>query len=256
MLATGSAPRTLPGLTMDGEHILTSEHAWRLDRLPGSAIVLGGGVIGCEFASAWRSFGVEVTIVEALPRLLSGRGAGGLRRPGTRLPQARPHRDHRGADGVRDRGVRRRPVDHGRRPALTAELLLVAVGRGPFSDGLGYAEAGVGLDRGFVIGGRAAADVRPRGVRGRRPGAGLQLAHRGFAHGIFVAEDVALGWAGRNPTGPGDDRDIPRVTYCDPEVASVGLTEEAATARSGRPRPSPMTWPATASRRSSRPRGS
>ena len=71
MLATGSAPRSLPGLTVDGEHILTSEHAWRLDRLPASAVVLGGGVIGCEFASAWRSFGVEVTIVEALPRLLA-----------------------------------------------------------------------------------------------------------------------------------------------------------------------------------------
>ena len=66
-------PRTLPGLTVDGEHILTSEHAWRLDRLPASAVVLGGGVIGCEFASAWRSFGVEVTIVEALPRLLPPR---------------------------------------------------------------------------------------------------------------------------------------------------------------------------------------
>ena len=117
---------------------------------------------------------------------------------------------------------------------LEAELLLVAVGRGPHSADLGYAEAGVALDRGFVT-----VDDR---LQTAVPGvyavgdlvAGLQLAHRGFAHGIFVAEDVAhrTGRLATPPT-PVSDRLVPRVTYCDPEVASVGLTEEAARAEYG-----------------------
>ena len=234
MLATGSAPRTLPGLTIDGEHILTSEHAWRLDRLPASAVVLGGGVIGCEFASAWRSFGVEVTIVEALPRLLAAEEPASLRRPGTRVPQARDHRgDRRSLESatVESGGVR---LSLAGDRTLTAELLLVAVGRGPVSDGLGYAEAGVALDRGFV-----SVDER---LQTAVPGvyavgdlvAGLQLAHRGFAHGIFVAEEIAHQLGRWEPAPvPVVDRDIPRVTYCDPEVASVGLTEEAARAELG-----------------------
>ena len=103
--APGSSPRTLPGLTVDGEHILTSDHAWRLDRLPASAVVLGGGVIGCEFASAWRSFGVEVTIVEALPRLLAAEEPAVSAALAAGVPQARDHRGHRGAAGVGDRRV-------------------------------------------------------------------------------------------------------------------------------------------------------
>ncbi len=116
VLATGSAPRTLPGLTVDGEHILTSEHAWRLDRLPTSAVVLGGGVIGCEFASAWRSFGVEVTIVEALPRLLAAE------EPAVSTALERAFRKRgitvvTGASaGVGDRRVRGRPAEPRRRP--------------------------------------------------------------------------------------------------------------------------------------------
>jgi dihydrolipoamide dehydrogenase len=234
VLASGSYPRTLPGLVVDGEHILTSEHAWRLDRLPGSAIVLGGGVIGCEFASAWRSFGVEVTIVEALPRLLNGE------EPAVSVALERAFR-RRGlavltgvameSAEVTGPGVRVTLAD-GR--TVEAEVLLVAVGRGPYSEGLGYAEAGVELDRGYVT-------VTER-LQTSLPGvyavgdlvAGLQLAHRGFAHGIFVAEEIAHrhGRWHSSPV-PNSDVDIPRVTYCDPEVASVGLTEEAATARFG-----------------------
>jgi dihydrolipoamide dehydrogenase len=234
VLATGSAPRSLPGLTVDGEHILTSEHAWRLDRLPASAVVLGGGVIGCEFASAWRSFGVDVTIVEALPRLLAAEEP----QVSTALERAFRKRGITVLTGaplesatVESGGVR---LNLAGDRTLQAELLLVAVGRGPVSDGLGYAEAGVGLDRGFVT-----VDER---LRTAVPGvyavgdlvAGLQLAHRGFAHGIFVAEDIAseLGRADVAPA-PVVDRTIPRVTYCDPEVASVGLTEEAARAEYG-----------------------
>ena len=234
VLATGSAPRTLPGLTVDGEHILTSEHAWRLDRLPASAVVLGGGVIGCEFASAWRSFGVEVTIVEALPRLLAAE------EPAISTALERAFRK-RGITVLTDAPLASAAVESGGvrlsvagDRTLTAELLLVAVGRGPVSEGLGYADAGVGLDQGFVT-----VDER---LRTAVPGvyavgdlvAGLQLAHRGFAHGIFVAEDVAsrLGRADTAPV-PVVDRTIPRVAYCDPEVASVGLTEEAARAEYG-----------------------
>jgi dihydrolipoamide dehydrogenase len=234
VLATGSAPRTLPGLTVDGEHILTSEHAWRLDRLPASAVVLGGGVIGCEFASAWRSFGVEVTIVEALPRLLAAEEPAistalerAFRKRGITLVTGAPLE----SATVESGGVSLN-LAGGR--TVTAEVMLVAVGRGPVSEGLGYAEAGVGLDRGFVT-----VDHRLRtAVSGVYAVgdlvAGLQLAHRGFAHGIFVAEDIAH-QEGRADTAPVPvvDRHIPRVTYCDPEVASVGLTEEAARAELG-----------------------
>jgi dihydrolipoamide dehydrogenase len=234
VLGTGSAPRTLPGLPVDGEHILTSDHAWRLDRLPASAVVLGGGVIGCEFASAWRSFGVEVTIVEALPRLLAAEEPvvstaleRAFRKRGITVLAGAPLE----SAAVTSGGV---VITLAGGRTLDAEVLLVAVGRGPVSEGLGYAEAGVGLERGFVT-----VDER---LRTAVPGVyavgdlvpGLQLAHRGFAHGIFVAEDVGhrLGRAERSPV-PVAERDIPRVTYCDPEVASVGLTEEAARAEVG-----------------------
>ncbi|HZA72718.1 MAG TPA: dihydrolipoyl dehydrogenase [Propionibacteriaceae bacterium] len=234
VLATGSAPRSLAGLTVDGEHILTSDHAWRLDRLPASAVVLGGGVIGCEFASAWRSFGVEVTIVEALPRLLAAEEPAistalerAFRKRGITLVTSAPLE----SATVESGGVSL-SLAGGR--TVTAEVMLVAVGRGPVSEGLGYAEAGVGLDRGFVT-----VDHRLRtAVSGVYAVgdlvAGLQLAHRGFAHGLFVAEDIAHR-QGRTDTAPVPvvDRHIPRVTYCDPEVASVGLTEEAARAELG-----------------------
>ena len=230
MLATGSAPRHLPGVEVDGEVVLTSDEALRLGTLPGRAVVLGGGVIGSEFASAWRSFGVEVTVVEALP------GCWPREEPAssTALEKAFRKRGHRGAH-------RRRPLQSARREGagvtvtladgrtLEADVLLVAVGRVAVSDGLGYAEAGVALDRGLV-----AVDER---LRTSVPGVhavgdlvpGLQLAHRGFAHGIFVAEEVAHA-AGRLDAAPVPplDRDIPRVTYSDPEVASVGLTEAQA----------------------------
>jgi dihydrolipoamide dehydrogenase len=112
---------------------------------------------------------------------------------------------------------------------LEAELLLVAVGRGPFSSGLGYAEAGVELDRGFVTVNERLETSVPGVYAVGDLVAGPQLAHRGFAHGIFVAEDIAhrLGRCDRAPA-PVTDTAIPRVTYCDPEVASVGLTEQAA----------------------------
>ena len=234
VLATGSYPRSLPGLEIDGTKILTSEQALRLDRLPTSAIVLGGGVIGVEFASAWRSFGVDVTIVEALPRLVSGEDSSisaalerAFRKRSINVITGTSMSGFRTAES----GVRMELADG---QQLEAEILLVAVGRGPQTSGLGYQETGVELDGGFVrVNDRlqtsipqvyAVGDVVP----------GLQLAHRGFAHGIFVAEEIAhqAGVLEQAPT-PIVDAEVPRVTYCDPEIASVGLNEDEARTRFG-----------------------
>jgi dihydrolipoamide dehydrogenase len=234
VLASGSYARTLPGLVVDGERILTSDEALRLDQLPGSAIVLGGGVIGVEFASAWRSFGVEVTVVEALPDLVPNEDP----EISNALARAFRKRKITAITGTAmrsceasDTGVQMTLAD-GR--SLEADVALVAIGRGPATDGLGFGEAGIALERGFVT-------VNERLETGR-PGVyavgdivfGLQLAHRGFAHGIFVAEEIAhrLGRLDAAPA-PVLDVDIPRVTYCDPEIASVGLSEAVARERFG-----------------------
>jgi dihydrolipoyl dehydrogenase len=225
VLASGSYSRTLPGIDVDGRRVLTSEHALTLDHVPASAIVLGGGVIGCEFASVWRSFGAEVTVVEALPRLVAAEDEAvskllqrAFRKRGIGCRVGAPFESLE----TTDEGVRL-TVAGG--DTLEAEVLLVAVGRGPATAGLGYDEQGIETDRGFVLtderlrtnldGVYAVGDIVP----------GLQLAHRGFAQGIFVAEELA----GLDPT-PIEETGIPRVTYCDPEIASVGLDE--ATARS------------------------
>jgi dihydrolipoamide dehydrogenase len=223
ILATGSYSRSLPGLEVDGERILTSEHALTLDRVPASAIVLGGGVIGVEFASAWRSFGVEVTVLEALPRLVAAEDEESskaleraFRKRGIAFKTGKPfEKVERTESGVR--------VAIAGGETIEAELLLVAVGRGPTTANLGYEEQGIKLDRGFVLTDErlrtgvpnvfAVGDIVP----------GLQLAHRGFQQGIFVAEEIA----GRNPAVI-DENGIPRVTYSDPELASVGLTEARA----------------------------
>ncbi|WP_315109751.1 dihydrolipoyl dehydrogenase [uncultured Microbacterium sp.] len=227
ILATGSYSRSLPGLEIGGR-ILTSEQALALDVIPERVLILGGGVIGVEFASVWRSFGAEVTIVEALPHLV-------------------PNEDIAMSKGL-ERAFRRRGIQYslGVRfqsatqddssvtvtledgTEFTADYLLVAVGRGPATADLGFEEAGVRLDRGFVTvdgdlrtdvpGVWAVGDIVP----------GLQLAHRGFQQGIAVAERIA----GLSPVNVPDVQ-IPKVTYSSPEVASVGLTEEAAVAAHG-----------------------
>jgi dihydrolipoamide dehydrogenase len=234
VLATGSYARSLPGLEIDGQKLLTSEQALRLERLPASAIVLGGGVIGVEFASAWRSFGVKVTIVEALPRLVSGEDSA----VSTAVERAFRKREINIVAGAAmsacqttESGVRL-VLEDGQQ--LEAELMLVAVGRGPQTAGLGYQDAGIDLADGFVtVNDRLETSV---------PGVyavgdlirGLQLAHRGFAHGIFVAEEIGHR-TGALEQAPAQivDVDVPRVTYCDPEIASVGLSEDEARTRFG-----------------------
>ena len=226
ILATGSSPKTLPGLEIDGKQIMTSEQAMHLDYVPKSVIVLGGGVIGCEFASVWKSFGSEVTIIEGLPHLVpledessSKQLERAFRKRGINFELGTRFKSHTvTADGVTV------TLEDGK--TFTAEILLVAVGRGPVSANLGYEAQGITMDRGYVLvddkcrtnipGIWAVGDLIPT----------LQLAHVGFAEGILVAEEIA----GLNPR-PINYDGIPRVTYSEPEVASVGLTTAIAKER-------------------------
>jgi dihydrolipoamide dehydrogenase len=226
VLATGSQPRSLPGLEIDGYRVITSDDALTLDRVPGSVVILGGGVIGVEFASIWRSFGAEVTIVEMLPHLLPTEEESSSRQL-ERVFRKRGIGFELGAkfESVKDTGGGVTVSLEGGK-TLDAELLLVAVGRGPVSAGLGYEEAGVTVERGFVVVDEycrtgvptisAVGDLRP----------GLQLAHVGFAEGILVAERAG----GLNVT-PIDYDGVPRITYSHPEVASVGITSATAAER-------------------------
>jgi dihydrolipoamide dehydrogenase len=227
VLATGSYSRSLPGLAIGGR-VMTSEHALELEFVPKKVAVLGGGVIGAEFASVWRSFGAEVTIIEALPHLVPNEEESISKQ----LERAFRKRGIEYSLGIRFQSVTQHEngvvvtLENG--TVIEAEILLVAVGRGPSTAGLGYEEVGVAMDRGFVLtderlatnvpGVFAVGDIVP----------GLQLAHRGFQQGIFVAEEIA----GLNPIVV-DDLNIPKVTYCDPEIASVGYSEAKAAEKFG-----------------------
>ena len=226
ILATGSYPKSLSGLEIDGKVIVTSEEAMSFTHVPKSVIVLGGGVIGCEFASVWKSFGADVTIIEALPHLVALEDESSSKQLerafrkrginfelGTKFASA-----IKSANGVEV------TLEDGKK--FSAEVLLVAVGRGPVSANIGFEEQGITMDRGYVIvdnkcrtnipGIWAVGDLIPT----------LQLAHVGFAEGIMVAEEIA----GLNPRAINYDG-IPRVTYSEPEVASVGLSTAQAKAK-------------------------
>ena len=221
VLASGSYTKNR-GMNLGGR-ILGSEHALFLDHVPGSAIILGGGVIGVEFASVWKSFGAEVTIIEALPHLVPNEDEAiskGLEKAfkqrginfqvGTRFANA--HEDEGGVTVNTEDGQ-----------SLRADYLLVAIGRAPNTADMGYEEQGIPMDRGFVLANErlhtgvgniyAVGDIVP----------GLQLAHRAMMQGVFVAEEIA----GMAPKVVENDN-IPRVTFCEPEIASVGLTEARA----------------------------
>ncbi len=226
VLATGSVSRTL-GVEIGGR-VITSSEALTMTEVPEKVVIIGGSVIGVEFASVWKSFGADVTIIEGLPTLIP------LEDPSLskQLERAFRKRKINFKTGVKFTGVEQ--TDAGVTVSLEdgttieTDLVLVAVGRGPNSAGMGYEEAGITVDRGWVPtnerlatnvdGVFAVGDLVP----------GLQLAHRGFAHGIFVAEEIA----GLKPQ-PVIDSGIPRVTYCDPEIASVGLTEPQAREKYG-----------------------
>ncbi|WP_159500787.1 dihydrolipoyl dehydrogenase [Microbacterium sp. 18062] len=227
VIATGAYTRVPPGLEIGGR-VLSSEQALELGEIPASVIVLGGGVIGVEFASLWRSLGAEVTIVEALDHLVPTEDET-LR---TQLARAFRKRGIQTRLGARvataaqdDSGVSVQLEDGA---SLTADYLLVAVGRGPATTGLGLEEAGVRLDRGFVV---TDVDLRTSVEGVWAVGdvvVGPQLAHRGFQHGIQVAERIA----GSTPA-PVADELVPRIVYTSPELASVGLTRAQAEERHG-----------------------
>ncbi len=228
VLATGSYSKSLPGLNVDGVKVLSSEHALELNSVPAKVVILGGGVIGVEFAAAWNSLGSEVTIVEGLPNLIPAEDidmSKGLEKAFRKL-------------GIKFlTSVRFKSVDTSGAGVkvlledgteLDADLLLVAVGRGPTSRGMGYEEVGItyagehiavdefcrtNLQNVFAVG-----DLIP----------GPQLAHVGFQEGILVAEFIQ----GLKPRTI-DYLGVPRVTYCEPEVASMGLTEGQAAAKYG-----------------------
>ena len=227
ILATGSYSRSLPGLDIGGR-VITSEQALELDVVPKKVAVLGGGVIGVEFASVWKSFGADVTIIEALPHLVPNEEES----VSQQLERAFRKRGIEYKLGIRFQSVTQNEsgvvvtLENG--DTVEAEILLVAVGRGASTANLGFEEVGITMDRGFVItderlatnipGVYAVGDIVP----------GLQLAHRGFQQGIFVAEEIA----GLGPIIV-EDVNISKVTYCDPEVASVGYTEAKAAEKFG-----------------------
>ena len=151
ILATGSYAKTLPGLEIDGERIITSDHGTKMNHVPKSVIVLGGGVIGCEFASVWKSFGSEVTIIEGLPHLIALEDESSSKQ----LERAFRKRGINFELGVRFQSAVKTAdgvtvtLEDGK--TFTAEILLVAVGRGPVSSNIGYEEQGIAMDRGYVL---------------------------------------------------------------------------------------------------------
>ena len=227
ILATGSYSRSLPGLEIGGR-VITSEQAIELDFLPKKVLVLGGGVIGVEFSSIWKSWGTDVQIIEALPHLVPGEDESISKQ----FERAFRKRGINFSLGIRFQSVVQNDdgvvvtLEDGQ--VFEADLLLVAVGRGPSTANLGYEEVGVTMDRGYVITNERLLTSVPNVYAVGDIVPGLQLAHRGFQHGIFVAEEIA----GLNPIVI-EDANIPKVTYSDPEVASVGLSQVKAQEKYG-----------------------
>ena len=232
IVATGSTPRSVPGIEIDRKRIITSDEAIHLKEIPKSIVIMGSGAVGVEFGSIFRRFGSEVTIIELLPRIVPVEDAAvsaeleksfkkqGIKvLTGTKVTSAKP-----GANGV---DMEAQTPD-GKTVKLNAEYLLVATGRGPVTSGLGAEEAGLQMDRGYikvdkelktnVAGISAIGDV----ITFDKPGH-PQLAHLSSAEGVLVAERIA----GKD-VRPINYGHVPACTYCDPEIGSVGLTEKAA----------------------------
>lgn len=235
IVATGSTPRSVPGIEFDKKHIISSDEAIHLAELPKSLAIMGSGAVGVEFASIFRRFGCEVTVIELLPRLVPNEDAavsaelekafkkrGITVKTGTKVTSAI----------VRDGAVAIQMQDaSGQSSSLTVEKLLVATGRGPVTEGLGAAEAGLVLERGYVRvdplfhtnvpGISAIGDVITMGT-----GAHAQLAHLSSAEGIVLAERIA-----GHDARPLNYDQVPGCTFCDPEIGSIGLTEAKAIER-------------------------
>jgi dihydrolipoamide dehydrogenase len=227
VLATGSAPRLLPGVQI-GPRVITSDEALRYDRIPSSAIVIGAGAVGLEFASLYRSFGAEVTLLEALPRLaplededLSKQVARAFRKRG--ITTAAGATVSSITESETEATVAYQVGDDP--TSITADVCLVAVGRGPVTEGLGLPEAGVAMhEKGYIeVDDQLRTNVAHVWAVGDVAATPLQLAHVAFTEGFAVAERIA-----GVLVPPIDYAQIPRVTYSSPEIASVGLTEAEA----------------------------
>jgi dihydrolipoamide dehydrogenase len=229
ILATGAEPKSLPGVTIDGQRVISSDHALRLERLPGSMVIIGAGAVGVEFADVFSAYGTRVTVVEALPRLLPLEDEEVSRllarsfarrkidvRTGAKVQAVRP-----ASNGVTVE------IEHeGKAVSLAVEQVLMAVGRGARSRGLGLEAAGVALERGFVkVTPHMETSVPGLYAIGDVAGPPL-LAHKASAEGVVVAETIA-GQGGH----PVDYGAVPSCTYCHPQVASLGLTEAQARER-------------------------
>jgi dihydrolipoamide dehydrogenase len=235
IVATGSQPRSVPGIDIDRKRIITSDEAIHLREIPKSIVILGSGAVGVEFGSIFRRFGSDVTIIELLPRLVpiedeavSAELEKSFKRQGIKV-----------LTGTKVTGAKNGPkgieldaqTPDGKTTTISAEVLLVATGRGPVTNGLGAEEAGLKLERGYirvdeqyrtgVPGISAIGDV----ITFDKPGH-PQLAHLSSAEGIALAERIA-GQAFR----PINYDQVPGCTYCDPEIGSVGLTEAEAKQR-------------------------
>jgi dihydrolipoamide dehydrogenase len=229
VLATGSQPKVLPGMEV-GERVITSDEALDLDRIPASAVVIGAGAVGLEFASLYRSFGAEVTVIEALDRLAPLEDEA-ISKDVARAFRKRGITTHAGAE-VKDvkesgEGVTVTFQSGGKAQEVQADICLVAVGRAPVTEGVGAEETGLELDRGFVkVDGQLQSSVQGVWAVGDVCTSPFQLAHVSMAEGIAVAERTAgqevpeLDYAG-----------VPRVTFSTPEISSVGLTEAQARER-------------------------
>jgi dihydrolipoamide dehydrogenase len=225
----------VPGIEIDRKRIITSDEAINLKDIPKSIVILGSGAVGVEFASIFRRFGSDVTIVELLPRLVpieddavSSELERSFRKQGIKVMTGTKVTGAKAAASSVDLEAQ---TPDGKTTRLTAEYLLVATGRGPVTMGLGAEEAGLRLDRGYI---RVDAEYRT-GVAGisaigdvitfERPGH-PQLAHLSSAEGIVLAERIA-----GQEFRPINYDHVPGCTYCDPEIGSVGLTEAEAKAR-------------------------
>ncbi len=233
VLATGSAPRSIPGIEVDGKQIIFSDHAIHLGHVPKSIAIMGSGAVGVEFASIFKSYGSEVTIIELMPKLVPAEDeavSNELERTfkkrgiksytGTKVTSAKAT-----AKGV---DITMQKAD-GKTEALNVEMLLVATGRGPVTDGLGVETIGLKMDRGYIVvdplfqtsvpGVSAIGDVITMG------GPHYQLAHVSSMEGILLAEKIA-----GHEVKPINYDHVPRCTYTEPEIGSVGLTEAQAKA--------------------------
>lgn len=235
VVATGSAPRSVRGIEIDHARIITSDEAIHLEKVPKALVIMGSGAVGVEFASIYRRFGSEVTLIELLPRIVPAEDEAvsaelekSFRKQGIRaLTGTRVTKAAAGDGGVEIEAE----TPDGKTQTLMADILLVATGRAPVTEGLGVEAAGIELDHGYIEvdelyrttapGISAIGDVITLGARGHP-----QLAHVSSAEGIIVAERLA-----DQPVRPLNYDHVPSCTYCDPEIGSVGLSEAEATER-------------------------